>query len=111
MMYSEFIERTQYGERYITESMYHDYIEPAYMAAPEQINKDQFCKDFYKLESQAVTTVVNGLIITLSTEEKENFVFGGVPLTNIEHQHYILRDIFLKAFYGIAKDFYRNKCR
>ena len=39
-MYSEFIERTKYGEKYITESMYHDYIEPAYMNAPDNITKD-----------------------------------------------------------------------
>ena len=43
MMYSEFIERTKYGEKYITESMYHDYIEPAYMNAPDNITKDVFC--------------------------------------------------------------------
>lgn len=108
MMYSEFIDRTKYGEKYITESMYHDYIEPAYMAAPDNINKDQFCKDFYKLHHNAVNTVVEGLIRTLSIEEKENFVFGGVPLTNVEYQHCILRDLFLKAFPGIAKDYYRK---
>ena len=108
MMYSEFIERTKYGERYIDETMYHDYIEPAYMEAPDNITKDQFCKDFYKLHKNAVSTIISGLIATLDTETKENFVFGGVPLTNIEHQHYILRDLFLKAFYGIAKNYYRK---
>ena len=109
MMYSDFIERTKYGEKYITESMYHDYIEPAYMNAPDNITKDVFCKDFYKLHNNAVNVVVSGLIGTLSIEEKENFVFGGVPLTNIEYQHYILRDLFLKAFPGIAKEYYRKK--
>ena len=78
------------------------------MAAPDTVNKDSFCKFFYKKESECVSQVVEGLIITLSMEEKENFVFGGVPLTNIEYQHYILRDLFLKAFPGIAKDYYRT---
>lgn len=108
MMYSEFIERTKYGEKYITESMYHDYIEPAYMNAPDSVNKDSFCKFFYKMHAECVSRVVEGLIITLSLEKKENFVFGGVPLTNIEYQHYILRDLFLKSFPGIAKDYYRK---
>ena len=106
MMYSEFIERTKYGENYITESMYHDFIEPAYMNAPDSITKDKFCKDFYKLHHNAVNVVVEGLISALSIEEKENFVFGGVPITNIEYQHYVLRDVFLKAFVGISKNYY-----
>ncbi len=109
MTYSEFLGRTKYSEKYINESMYHDYIEPAYMNAPETITKDVFCKDFYKLHQNAVTIVVEGLICTLSIEEKENYVFGGVPITNVEYQHYVLRDIFLKAFVGIAKDYYRKK--
>lgn len=102
MMYSEFIERTKFGGKYITESMYHDYIEPAYLNAPDNITKDVFCKDFYKLHRSAVTMVIGGLINTLNTEK-------GIPLVNIEYRLCILRDLFLKAFPGIAKEYYGNK--
>lgn len=108
MMYSEFLERTQYGENYITEPMYHKYIEPAYMDAPEQINKDIFCKDFYKLESQAVTTVVSGLIASKTTAEKEQYIDGNTALfTDIGQKNILLLSIFLEAFTGI----YKNYCR
>lgn len=108
MMYSEFIDRTSYGEKYITESMYHDYIEPAYMAAPDSINKDIFCKDFYKLETQVVSTTVEGLIIGKTMEEKENYISGGNNFEDIEADHKILLQIFLKAFRGMYKEYCRQ---
>lgn len=108
MMYCEFIERTKYGASYITEEMYHSYIEPAYMEAPDEINKDQFCKDFYKLESQAVTTVVTGLIIAKPAEDKAEYINGlNQKFNDIEQKHTILLNIFLEAFKGI----YKNYCR
>ena len=108
MMYSEFIERTKYGTAYISESMYHDYIEPAYMAAPDSVNKDQFCKDFYKLESQAVSSVISGLICAKPVEELENYITGlNAKFEDIEQKHATLKAIFLEAFTGI----YKNYCR
>lgn len=108
MMYCEFIDRTHYGEKYITESIYHEYIEPAYMAAPDAINKDQFCKDFYKLESAAVSTVISGLITATPTETKERFINGeNSAFSDIEQKHTVLLNIFLEAFTGI----YKNYCR
>lgn len=108
MMYCEFIERTKYGERYIDETMYHQYIEPAYMEAPDEINKDQFCKDFYKLETAAVSTVISGLITATPTETKERFINGeNSAFTDIHQKHTVLLNIFLEAFQGI----YKNYCR
>lgn len=108
MMYCEFIERTKYGESYITESMYHEYIEPAYMAAPETVNKDIFCKDFYKLESQAVTTVITGLIAAKPLDDKCGYIAGlNEKFEDIEKKHTLLKQIFLEAFSGI----YKNYCR
>lgn len=108
MMYSEFLERTRYSECYITESMYHDYIEPAYMEAPEQITKDIFCRDFYKLEAAAVTTVVTGLIIAKPIEDKADYINGlNSKFDDIEAKHTTLKQIFLEAFTGM----YKNYCR
>lgn len=109
MMYCEFIERTRYGEKYIDETMYHDYIEPAYMEAPDNVNKDQFCKDFYKLHAEAVTNVVSGLIIAESLEAKENYICTGKGFEAIDEIHNAIHMIFLKAFRGMAKDYYRKK--
>lgn len=107
-MYCEFIERTRYSESYITNEMYSAYIEPAYMEAPDKINKDQFCKDFYKLESQAVTSVVSGLIIAKPTEDKKGYINGlNQKFDDIEQKHTVLLNIFLEAFTGI----YKNYCR
>ena len=107
MMYCEFIERTHYGEKYITESVYHEYIEPAYMEAPDKINKDQFCKDFYKQHAAAVSNVVSGLIIAKSIEEKENYISTGNGFTDIQAAHETLLKIFLRAYKGISKELYR----
>lgn len=108
MMYCEFIERTQYGESYITKPMYHKYIEPAYMEAPEQINKDIFCKDFYKLHAAAISDVISGLITAKPTAEKEQYISGENTLfTDIGQKHILLLNIFLEAFTGI----YKNYCR
>lgn len=108
MMYCEFIERTKFGERYIDETMYHNYIEPAYMEAPDEINKDQFCKDFYKQHAAAVSNVVSGLIIAKSLEEKENYISTGEGFTDIEEAHKMLLKTFLKAYKGIAKQLYKS---
>lgn len=108
MMYCEFIERTKYGECYITESMYHEYIEPAYMEAPDEISKDQFCKDFYKLESQAVSSIISGLIAAKPIEDKAGYINGlNKKFDDIEQKHATLKQIFLEAFKGI----YKNYCR
>lgn len=106
MMYCEFIERTHFGEKYITETMYHKYIEPAYMAAPDDINKNQFCKDFYKLHKQAVSNIVSGLIRAKSTADKERYINSGNNFKDIETKHGILLNIFLESLTGLFKEYY-----
>lgn len=108
MMYSEFIERTKFGENYITESMYHDFIEPAYMNAPETITKDIFCKDFYKLHNKVVNTVVTGLICKKSIDEKVNYINNHTGFDDVSQKQTVLLNLFLESFTGIAKDYYRK---
>ena len=108
MLYSEFIERTKFGEKYITNEMYTKFIEPAYMNAPENITKDIFCKDFYKLHKQAVSNIVSGLIAKKSIECLVEFIESEVYFVDVEEKHKILLDIFLQAFEGIAKNYYRK---
>lgn len=108
MMYCEFIERTRFDEDYITESMYHDFIEPAYMAAPAEVNKTTFCECFYNIHNKKVNDVVDGLIIAKSTAEKENYIISLTGFDDVTKKHETLRDIFLEAFPGIYKEYCRK---
>lgn len=75
MMYSEFIKMTEFGESYITYDMYNEYIEPVYMMS--SLNKQAFCKRFYKLHTDIITPLIEAKISSLGHKKLEEFVFGG----------------------------------
>lgn len=107
MMYSEFIEKTGYTETYITENEYHDFIESAYMEAPDNIDKTRFCKDFVKKHHEAVDVYVTAMISTKSLEEKEAYINGYKnTFQNIENNHLVLKNLFLRCYKGIAHNMY-----
>ena len=107
MMYSEFIEKTGYSETYITEFEYHTFIEPAYMEAPDNIDKTRFCKDFVKKHREAVDIYVTAMIANKSLEEKEAYINGKrVTFTDVENSHQAIKLMFLGCYRGIAHNMY-----
>lgn len=74
MMYSEFLEKTGFTERYIPYKMYKDFIEPCYMEST--LNQKIFCKRFYKLHTSLVSSSVDLLFKTVDSNVLEEYVFG-----------------------------------
>lgn len=74
MMYSEFLDKTGFTEKYISYTMYTDFIEPCYMES--SLAKEIFCKRFYKLHKKLVVPAVEFLFNTVDTSILENYVFG-----------------------------------
>lgn len=109
MMYSEFIERTQYSEKYITFQMYTEQIEPCYMNAPEFVNKDMFCAYFVKMHTQTVSTIVEGLISAHTTTQLIDYIAGEMPMTDVEMIHTELLCVFLRSFQGLSKSHWRDE--
>lgn len=96
MMYSEFIERTTYGESYMTYSDYSEYIEPVYMAC--DCDKDTFCKAFKKAFFDHVHKPVEMLIRAKSIEEKADYICGDESIMNDVHAiEAALKEAFLKT--------------
>ena len=95
MMYSEFIERTGYGETYVTFADYSDFIEPAYMRL--DVDKDKFCKKLYKLHAEKVYSAVNLVITGKSLSEKEDYICGdNSAFADVEKFHDLVKRGFLK---------------
>ena len=70
MMYSEFIEHSNFSEQYISFTEYTTYIEPIYMAADQIPTKQEFIallKDTFK---SLVNPVVEKAMHSLSLEDK-----------------------------------------
>ena len=112
MMYSEFIEKTGYSETYITDYEYHTFIEPAYMEAPDEIDKTRFCKDFVKKHHEAVDVYVTAMIANKSLEDKEAYINGkAVTFKDVEGNHTALKIMFLGCYRGIAHNMYVLKMK
>lgn len=95
MMYSEFIERTGFNERYITYDDYTTYIEPVYMNFNDDKNK--FCKKFYKLYEKNVYSAVDLMIAGKSIEEKEAYLNSDEhAFDDIDAAHVLIKKGFLK---------------
>ena len=94
MIYSEFIERTGYGETYVTFADYSDFIEPAYMRL--DIDKDKFCKKFVKLYREKVSAAVELMIIGHTTAELENYICGVSDMSAVESAEKLIQRGFFK---------------
>lgn len=94
MMYSEFIERTGFGETYVTFADYSDFIEPAYMRL--DVDKDKFCKKFVKLYHEKVSNAVELMIIGHSTSELENYICGEFSMSAVESAEKLIQRGFFK---------------
>lgn len=75
MMYSEFLEKTQFTEKFITFTMYTNYIEPIYTYS-SLATKDIFCKEFRKLYDKNIFTVSEFLLKCKSTNNKIEYLNG-----------------------------------
>lgn len=73
MMYEEFIKMTGFCESYITYYMYTEYIKPVYMMSA--LNKQAFCKRFYRLYTNIITPIIEAKISSLRHKKLEEFVF------------------------------------
>lgn len=96
MMYSEFIKNTEYGETFITEAMYHEFIEPVYMNC--DLDKTTFCKKFYKLENSVICPAVECLISANDIETLINYINGEISLDYIKDIEKCILMGFLKRF-------------
>ena len=74
MMYSEFINISEYGENYITFSEYHDYIEPIYVDA--DLSKQDFVALLKEIMHQMVEPVVERVIKSLPLPDKLALAFS-----------------------------------
>lgn len=103
MMYSEFIERTDYTESYMTYSDYSNYIEPVYMYL--DIDKNTFCKKFRKDFFNAVQKPVEMLITAKTDEELDEYVFSGNKdvMNDVEEIEKTLKAAFLKTYLKMTK--------
>ena len=99
MMYSEFIKNIEYGETFITETMYHEFIEPVYMNC--DLDKTTFCKKFYKLENSVICPAVECLISANDTKTLINYINGEISLDYI-------KDIEKRILIGFLKRFKRE---
>ena len=94
MMYSEFIERTGFGETYVTFADYSDFIEPAYMRL--DVDKDKFCKKFVKLYREKVFSAVELMIIGHTSTELENYICGEFSMSAVESAEKLMQRGFFK---------------
>lgn len=74
MMYSEFINISEYGENYITFTEYHDYVEPIYMDA--DLSKQDFVALLKETIHQMVEPVVQRAIHNVPLPDKLAIVFS-----------------------------------
>lgn len=101
MMYREFINLTSFGESYITYEMYKEYIEPVY--SESSLDKKAFCKRFYNLHNDCVSSMVNTAMISLPQEILEDYIFSGEAPKEvhiIEEIHKHLLSLFLGAVWS-----------
>lgn len=107
MMYSEFIDRTHYGETYITPDDYTKYIEPVY--TEQEDDKNKFCKKFSRLHNKHVNEAVSRMISGISISELSEYVgaenqnYKTPSIKIVETAHNLLKNGFLKEF----KDLYK----
>ena len=84
MMYSEFINISEYGENYITFTEYHDYVEPIYMDA--DMSKQDFVALLKETIHQMVSLVVERAIHSISLPDKLAIVFSDEePVELLDH--------------------------
>mgnify|MGYP004490475409 CR=1 FL=1 len=74
MMYSEFINISEYGENYITFTEYHDYVEPIYMDC--DLSKQDFIGLLKNTIHQFVEPVVKRAINNLPLPDKLVLAFS-----------------------------------
>lgn len=96
MMYSEFITLTGYGESYITEKFYHDFIEPVYMNGDD--DKKEFCEKFHALENQTICPAIECLISSNDTETLVDYINGVITFDEIQTIQNRMLCGFLKKF-------------
>lgn len=70
MMYSEFIEHSNFSEQYISFTEYTTYIEPIYMAADQIPTKQEFIALLRDTFKSLVNPVVEKAMHSLSLEDK-----------------------------------------
>lgn len=80
MMYHEFIEKSQFTEKYISYAEYTDYIEPIYMGADQIPTKEEFIKLLNDTFKRMVYPVVEKAIKTSSLDAKLDLIEGGSEL-------------------------------
>ena len=73
MMYSEFINISEYGENYITFTEYHDYVEPIYLDC--DLSKQDFVALLKETMHQMVSPVVERAIHSLPLPDKLAIAF------------------------------------
>lgn len=84
MMYSEFINISEYGENYITFTEYHDYIEPIYVDA--DLSKQDFVALLKETMHQMVEPVVERVIKSLPLPDKLALAFSDEePVEFLDH--------------------------
>ena len=74
MMYSEFIEISEYGENYITFTEYHDYVEPIYMEC--DLSKQDFVALLKETIRQMIEPVVQRAIQSIPLPDKLAIAFS-----------------------------------
>lgn len=74
MMYSEFINISEYGENYITFTEYHDYVEPIYMEC--DLSKQDFIGLLKNTIHQFVEPIVERAINNLPLPDKLVLAFS-----------------------------------
>lgn len=94
MMYCEFIERTNYGESYMTCEMYHKHIEPIYNDS--ELSKNEFCKRFRALHDTLVNKHIEFALSYKSTIEKIAYLNGEIDFNDIESYHNKLLNEFMQ---------------
>ena len=80
MMYHEFIEKSNFTEKYISYAEYTDYIEPIYMKADQIPTKEEFIKLLNDTFKKMVYPVIEKAIKTSSLELKIDLIDGGSEL-------------------------------
>ena len=84
MMYSEFINISEYGENYITCTEYHDYVEPIYLDC--DLSKQDFVALLKETMHQMVSPVVERAIHSLPLPDKLAIAFSEEePVDLLDH--------------------------
>ena len=105
MMYHEFIEKSNFTEKYISYTEYTDYIEPIYMGADQIPTKEEFIKLLNDAFERMVYPVVEKVIEASTLDAKLDLIEGGSELreraSKVDHEARRLAYQYMKLMLSI----------